>query len=160
MYKRQDENILIQKIDEQNTQEIIQLFEDSKNITFIEAKELLQRIYQHYNQPFGKKIFRYEQSEIIEFIKETYLTAFAMFGVNVKDHLLRYYIYLEAPEAAIDVFKPNNIFNTDLPRSIVIGGTEILIGVLIWILPCPGSKYIGKILINDGIIRAFNSLKD
>lgn len=154
-----DENILIQKIDEQNTREIIQLFEDNKNITFIEAKELLQKVYQHYDQPFDKTILQYEQSEIIEFIKDTYLLAFSVFGMNVKDHLLRYYVY-DSPEATIDVFKSNSIFSVYLPRSIVIGSTEMLIGVLVWVLPYPGTKYVGKILINDGIIRAFHSLTD
>lgn len=154
-----DEKILIQKIDEQNTEEIIQLFEENRNITFLEAKELLQRVYQHYNQPFEESILQYEQGEIIEFIKDTYLTAFAVFGVNVKDHLLRYYIN-ETPESAMGVFNSNSIVKRHLPRSIIVGGTEMLIGVLVWILPSPGTKYVGKILINDGIIRALRSLKD
>lgn len=154
-----DQNILIEKIDEQNTSEIIQLFEDNKNITFIEAKELLQKVYQHYNQPFDKKILQYEQGEIIEFIKDTYLLAFSVFGMNVKDQLLRYHVY-DSPETTIDIFKSSGIFRVYLPRSIVIGSTEMLIGVLIWILPYPGTKYVGKILINDGIIRALRSVKD
>lgn len=154
-----DEKILIQKIDEQNTEEIIQLFEDNKNINFLEAKELLQKVYQHYDQPFDKKILRYEEGEIIQFIKDTYLLAFSVFGVNVKDHLLRYYVY-EVPEATIDVFQSNIMLNRHLPKWIVIGGTEILIGVLVWILPYPGTKYVGKILINDGIIRALRNFKD
>lgn len=154
-----DENILIQKIDEQNAGDIIQLFEENKNINFLEAKELLQKVYQHYNQPFEERILQDEQGEIIEFIKDTYLLAFSFFGMNVKDHLLRYYVY-DSPQATLDVFKSNSIFSVYLPRSIVIGGTEMLIGVLVWTLPYPGTKYVGKILINDGIIRAFHSLTD
>lgn len=79
--------------------------------------------------------------------------------MNVKDHLLRYYVY-DSPQPTIDVFKSNSILSVYLPKSIVIGSTEMLIGVLVWVLPYPGTKYFGKILINDGIIRALRSLKD
>lgn len=41
----------------------------------------------------------------------------------------------------------------------VLGGTEILIGVLVWILPYRGAQYIGSILISDGITRAFDRLE-
>lgn len=145
---------LSKKLTKKKTQGIIQLFEENRNITFLEAKELLQKVYHHYNQPFEKSVLQYEQGEIIEFIKDTYLTAFAVFGVKVKDHFLRYYVY-EAPEATINIFNSNSIFNIHTPGCIVAGGTEMLIGILIWILPYPGTKYVGKILINDGIIRCF-----
>lgn len=154
-----DQNILIQKIDERNAPDIIQLFEENKNITFSEAKDLLQKVYQHYNQPLEERILQYDQGEIIAFIRDTYLTAFSIFGVNVKDHLLRYYVY-ETPEATLDVFNSNSNPHIYLPRAVIVGGTEMLIGVLVWILPYPGTKYIGKILINDGIIRSLRNLKD
>lgn len=92
-----DEKILIQKIDEQNAEEIIQLFEDSRDITLKEAEELLQRVYCHYNQPFEKKILLSEQEEIIEFIKDTYLASFAIFGLNIKDSFLRHYTTPQSP---------------------------------------------------------------
>lgn len=158
-----DEKILIQKIDEQNATEIIQLFEDSRDLTLKEAEGLLQKVYCHYNQPFENKIFKYEQEEVIEFIKNTYLASFAIFGLNLKDRFLRYYAMPHSPKSPIDelhyLFGRNNVFKVDMSRSRVVGGTEILIGTLVWILPCPGAKDIGSILINDGITRACSPLK-
>lgn len=158
-----DEKILIQKIDEQNAPEIIQLFEDSRDLTLKEAEELLQKVYRHYNQPFEKKIFKYEREEVIQFIKDTYLASFAIFGLNIKDRFLRYYARSYSPEIPIDelnyFFGGNNLSNIHMSGSMVLGGTEILIGTLVWILACPGAKYVGSLLISDGITRAFSPVE-
>lgn len=157
-----DEKILIQKIDEQNPSEIIKLFEDSRDLTLKEAEGLLQKVYCHYNQPFENKIFNYEE-EVIEFIKNTYLASFAIFGLNLKDRFLRYYATPHSTEIPIDeldyFFERKNVSKIDISRSMVLGGTEILIGTLVSILPCPGAKDIGRILIHDGITRAYSPVK-
>ena len=42
----------------------------------------------------------------------------------------------------------------------IIGGVEILVGALIWIIPAPGTKQLGAILVGDGIRRTFNGLEE
>ena len=42
----------------------------------------------------------------------------------------------------------------------VLGGVEILGGGLVWILPFPGAKQLGGIMIADGVRRTFNGLEE
>lgn len=42
----------------------------------------------------------------------------------------------------------------------ILGGVEILTGSLVWILPIPGAKQLGGIMVADGVRRTFNGLED
>lgn len=48
----------------------------------------------------------------------------------------------------------------EIPGSVALGGVEILSGALVWILPFPGTKQLGGIMIADGVRRTFNGLEE
>lgn len=50
--------------------------------------------------------------------------------------------------------------NDELPGNCYIGGCELLAGALIAILPIPGAKFLGGVMVGDGIRRIFDGTLD
>lgn len=48
----------------------------------------------------------------------------------------------------------------EVPGSMILGGVEVLVGSLVWVLPFPGTKQVGGIIIGDGLRRTFNGLEE
>jgi hypothetical protein len=62
--------------------------------------------------------------------------------------------------SAMNAVSSESINEVDYPTSFIIGGIELMVGTLIYILPVPLAKHVGAAVIADGSRRVFNGIED
>ena len=62
--------------------------------------------------------------------------------------------------SAMNAVSSESIKEVDYPTSFIVGGAELMVGTLIYILPVTLAKHIGAAVIADGSRRVFNGIED
>ncbi len=62
--------------------------------------------------------------------------------------------------SAMNAVSSESINEVDYPTTLIIGGIELIVGTLIYILPVPLAKHVGAAVIADGSRRVFNGIED
>ena len=69
-------------------------------------------------------------------------------------------IYAKQRQITLLVLTCSNLDDEIFPADLILGGVEMLVGALICILPIPPAKWLGGVIIADGINRTFNGARD
>ncbi len=149
---------LFQAIDREDSSAIICFFDQIDLITVEEGRELITNFYEYYADRFGSDIFNNgECLNKLDYFIEIYNSILSKPGFFYEKNMIH---------------KNNMGFDTlfcqnkkikkekEVPSSMILGGVEILGGSLVWVLPFPGAKQLGGIMIADGVRRTFDGLEE
>jgi hypothetical protein len=154
-----DPKELFEAIDREDIEGVIDFFAKVDVNDLEEAYELISNIYEHYVAQFGSEILNSEEYyKNLDYCRELYHSMLSRYGLSTENSLIhnKHQDFYE-----ILLCKKNKKkTEAEIPGSVVIGGIEILSGALVWILPFPGTKQIGGIMIADGVRRTFNGLEE
>lgn len=157
-----EKSALFDAIDQGNASKAIAFFNQIESVDHEEAYELITEIYQHYVSQFGSEIFdnREYQRQLGQY-REIYRSILKSYGIALENSLISNRGDFSAKILLCKKKKKDKIgLEAEVPGSMVLGGVEILGGVLICILPFPGAKRVGGMMIGDGIRRTFNGLEE
>jgi len=156
-----DEGALIEAVEQQNISEVIQFFEEIETISWNEAEELITRFYEHYISQLGPEILNDEYLRTLEQCKAMYHYILESHGIPLENGLIQYDIDTNH-ELLLCMKKTREKdqlpIEAEVPTSMLLGGIEILGGSLVWVLPFPGTKQLGGLMIADGVRRTFDGL--
>ena len=152
-----NEDILINAIEREDANAIIQFFDENETIQLEEAQELIQKITDYYADRFGIEIFDEAFLDSMENYKSMYYLILQDYGYSIDNFLIN---SKDMDHQFFLTGKKSKKKQKDIPGSVVIGGIEILVGALVWIIPAPGTKQLGAVLVGDGIRRTFNGLEE
>lgn len=154
-----DTRDLFQSIEQNDAQAVINFFDKIDVIDLEEAYELISNIYEHYAAQFGPEILSSEEyNKNLKYCRELYHSMLSRYGLSTENSLIH-----NKHQDSYEILlckKSKKKVEAEIPGSVVLGGVEILGGALVWILPFPGTKQLGSIMIADGIRRTFNGLEE
>lgn len=151
---------LFQAIDRRDSEAVVSFFDKMDPIDLEEARELISNIYEHYIAQFGSEFLNSEEYlKRLEYCKELYHSILRQHGLSIENSLIRNKDQISY-EILLCGKKSRNQGEAEVPGSMILGGVEILSGALIWILPFPGAKQFGGIMVADGVRRTFNGLEE
>ncbi len=156
-----DKSELYAAIDQADATKIIDFFNQIESIDHEEATTLITEVYRHYISRFGSEMLSSkEYQDQLNQSKELYHSILSMHGVPLKNSLFKNKYGYTNKYLLCNEGTNNEETESEVPGSMIIGGVEILSGALLWILPFPGAKQIGFLIISDGIRRTFNGLEE
>ena len=155
---------LFQAIDREDIRAITLFFDKINAIDIEEAHELISEIYDYYVIQFGLEVLESEECwKNLDHCRELYCSMLSLYGISVENSPI-YNEYQGSCKILLCKKNKNRFLQkpleTEIPGSTILGGVEVLSGALVWILPFPGAKQLGGIMIADGVRRAFNGLEE
>lgn len=153
---------LFDAIERRDSLAIINFFDQIETITLEDAQELIADFYNHYVVQFGPEILSNEEYlKNVDHYRELYHSILEGYGISLEKSLIRNENG-SFPEILLCGKKKmgKKGFEAEVPGSLILGGVEILGGSLVWILPLPGTKQLGGLMIADGVRRTFNGLEE
>lgn len=148
---------LTQAIEEQNVNEIISYFDAIDGLSSQEADQFIQDIYSYYANYFGDEAFEgIEYLGQLKYAKRIYDSIFqraTMFEVESKS--IKWFTKKKTKKNLIEEQQSGEI-----PVSMAVGGVEILAGALLWVIPYPGARQLGTLMMADGMRRVFNGAEE
>jgi len=154
-----DTSELFRAVDREDALAVIQFFDKIGVVDREKACELIINIYEYYIDRFGPEILSSEEYlRSLNYCSELYHSMLSQYGLSVENSLI-HNKNLSSYEMLL-CKKHKKEIEGEAPGSVVLGGVEILGGALIWILPFPGTKQLGGIMVADGIRRTFNGLEE
>ncbi len=157
-----ENSVLFEAIDQRDASRVVNFFNQIESVDYEEACQLIKQIYQYYIDQFGPEILENEeyQKQLGQY-RELYHSILENYGISLENSLINNRGDFPSKILLCKKKEKNSAgLETEIPGSMVLGGVEILGGALIWILPFPGAKQLGGIMIGDGIRRTFNGLEE
>lgn len=152
---------LLNAIERRDSYAVISFFDQIDTLCFEEAHEFISNFYDFYIDQYGSEILHCEEYlNKLDYCKELYHAILKQYGFSLKQSLI--HDQNNVPYEFLLCGQKENEANVEVevPGSMILGGVEILGGVLVWILPFPGAKELGVIMIGDGIRRTFNGVEE
>jgi len=167
---------MIEAIDSQSSSQIIAVFDSMESMTFKEARHFINELYDHYHQARGCDLQKPRKKSF--FSSLSFVTCDCNWGKNLGS-LIQHHPFF--PSAFMSHLTPPLVnmgmytkihqiksllltcsdFDDDvLPADLVLEGVEMLVGALICILPFPPAKWLGGVIVADGINRTFNGVRE
>ena len=156
-----DCSILFAAIERQDVASVIQYFDDLRLDSHADAIEFIDEIHSHYTSVYGEQIIKSDAYvKRLHKCKRLYRTLFQNHNNSHYGECdVRYFSDTTSVLQCKKKKKPKKPgVEAEVHGSVVIGGVEVLGGALVWILPVPGAKQLGGVMIADGIRRTFDGL--
>ncbi len=155
-----NKNILISAVEKQDIVGILEFFDDIESISWEEARELVASFYDHYISQYGPELLNEEFEKKLEQCQSIYCSIIESKGISFESNLIRNSEDFSDSIVLCGKKKDKLYLEAEVPGSLILGGVEVVGGALVWILPIPGAKQLGGIMIGDGLRRTFNGLEE
>ena len=143
-------------VEKQNTTEVLRFFDEIGSLDSPSARNLVFEIYSHYTDEFGADLPA-EQTPMQDL--EYYLQFYSSHTPEKHPSSLCHKRKKGNP-THVSLKNQSPTTQERVPGTMILGGVEVATGALIYIIPLPGARNIGSLLIADGIRRTFNGLEE
>jgi hypothetical protein len=164
---------IIEAIESQDASKVIAVFDSMESMTIKEARHFINELYDHYH-----KVSPCEPQKS----RRSFFSSLPLFACDCRwvrnlgllvprvpsiQNLLAPHLAMLPLSMHMQIHRITSVFlacsdieDENLPADFVLGGVEIFVGTLMCILPFPPARWLGGIIIADGINRTFNGVKE